>query len=310
MVSTSKIVGASTVAAFALTAVVCMRGSTQDVGAGVARAPNSAVTKMATSQLKNVNPAALANVGKAVTQLVGPNASPKEYRKLAQEVACMTATKDKNLFLRNAACANVEWYGPNRNLFLPGKKEVVPDHLKGELPGDFGFDPFNLGQDDLEERAKEELYHGRWAMLGAAGILATDVLAKSGVPIEAKWWNVGKNLLDGQPIDYLGNPGFVHASSVGAIFAVQFFLMASAEVYRGWYESEEGSQGMYPGGAFDPLGFAKDENKAKELKIKEIKNGRLAMLAMLGFYTQAFTTGKTPLENLADHIANPIANHI
>lgn len=291
---TTKILAAA-VAAFVGVVALSSYDARPRLSAGLAKSmPNQAA-------LGRVKMASLGKAGQLINKLVGPNASPEQYRKLANEVACMSAIQHDNLHLKSHACANVEWYGDSRPSWWPKNKDAVPEHLKGEYAGDFGFDPVGFGTIDLEKRVEEELIHGRWAMLAVPGILVPEILAKTGMNINPEWWNVGIKTIKGQPIDYLGNPGLIHASNVLAILFTQAVLMSTAEVWKGYWQTEPefiDKPLAHPG--FDPLGLAKDPKKFAELKVKEVKNGRLAMLAMLGFYAQAFNTGKTPLANLAD----------
>lgn len=64
------------------------------------------------------------------------------------------------------------------------------------------------------------------------------------------------------------------------------------------------------GAAFNFMGFGRSANNLRDLQIKEVKNGRLAMIAVLGFGAQAVITRQGPFQNLLDHLSNPAANNI
>merc|ERR1712224_1079256 len=114
-------------------------------------------------------------------------------------------------------------------------------------------------------------------------------------------------------------------ASFGTLLVMQLILMGWAEGRR-WQDIENpgatsnppgnflgleavlGGKGDvgYPGGAFDPAGLSGGRaGQIEELKLKEIKNGRLAMLAYVGITCAYVSTGKGPVQALQYHLSDP-----
>eukprot|EP00208_Stichococcus_sp_RCC1054_P000260 CAMPEP_0206149222 /NCGR_PEP_ID=MMETSP1473-20131121/37664_1 /ASSEMBLY_ACC=CAM_ASM_001109 /TAXON_ID=1461547 /ORGANISM="Stichococcus sp, Strain RCC1054" /LENGTH=311 /DNA_ID=CAMNT_0053546675 /DNA_START=102 /DNA_END=1037 /DNA_ORIENTATION=- len=208
-----------------------------------------------------------------------------------------------------------------------------PEWLDGSLPGDRAFDPLGLAKpsdylqvsvdqldqnkavnkagqvigqfnpisDEVSEQRLQpysevfglqrfretELIHGRWAMLATLGVVVAE--ATTGVA----WQDAGKVELDGA--SYLG---LSLPFTVTQLTWIEAILVGGAEIYRNTEQDIERRQ--YPGGVFDPLDLAGDGGeRAFNLKTAELKHGRLAMVAFLGFSVQALTQGEGALGSLA-----------
>ncbi|XP_021776401.1 chlorophyll a-b binding protein, chloroplastic [Chenopodium quinoa] len=196
---------------------------------------------------------------------------------------------------------------PDRPIWFPGS--TPPPWLDGSLPGDFGFDPLGFGSDPetLKWMVQSELVHCRWAMLGAAGIFIPEFLTKIGILNTPSWYTAGE-------LEYF--------TDTTTLFVIEMVLIGWAEGRR-WADIIKpgcvntdpifpnnkltGTDVGYPGGLwFDPLGWGSGSpQKVKELRTKEIKNGRLAMLAVMGAWFQHIYTGTGPIDNLFAHLADP-----
>jgi light-harvesting complex I chlorophyll a/b binding protein 1 len=181
-------------------------------------------------------------------------------------------------------------------------------------PNRHAQDPLGLGKTEssLERFTEAELMNGRWAMLGVAGALVPEVLGLG------DWWSAPLWAVNGGSPSYLGAP---LPFSLETLLAVEFVAMAGVESLRGG--QEEAVKRKYPGmfflraclksffyffrsqkiqlahasplavstgGPFDPMGLSK--GNIDELKTKELKNGRLAMVAFIGFIGQHAANGE------------------
>lgn len=172
----------------------------------------------------------------------------------------------------------------SRELWYPGASAAP--HLDGSGPVDRGFDPLGLSANPSVRgwMAEAELTNGRWAMAAVAGILFTDLFGLG------DWWTAGAKPT-GLPISTL----------VGVEVAVMAFL--EAKRFESWKKTGYGGvAGIAP---FDPMGM-----DSPEMRVKEVKNARLAMVAFLGFSSVAAVRGEGPLEALKEHLADPKSANI
>ena len=182
------------------------------------------------------------------------------------------------------------------------KQKQKTSYLNGTLPADYGFDP--LGLSDPEGAgafvnpkwlAYSEVIHGRWAMLGAAGCIAPEILASAGAipqsPSEVLWFKSGV-------IPPAGTYERGYWADPFSLFWLEVVAMQFAELKRWQDYRHPGSQGKqyflgmenafngsgdpaYPGGPwFNLFNLGKTEADMKVLKTKEVRR--------MGFFFSSF----------------------
>jgi len=164
------------------------------------------------------------------------------------------------------------------------------------LPFEASFDPAGFAKDaelgDVKRFREAEVMHGRVAMMAVVGYLVTE-----NTPTMAF----------GEDHSIIAN-NMIPEVSLNLIMPL-FLFINFAEAYRankGWVEPSSDTWFMlrdnyYPGDlGFDPLGL-KPTNPVefKAMQEKELSNGRLAMLAAIGFIGQELATGQPVLDSLA-----------
>merc|ERR1719412_1628454 len=188
-----------------------------------------------------------------------------------------------------AATAKAGTYGQNRR---SGVVRCAEGKFAGGLLGgesafssfDYNFDPLGISErcpQFLPWFREAELKHGRVAMLAWVGLVVPEVVRIPGP----------ESCYEASVVD--AHTACVGPDELGPLFQV-FAFCGLIEMLSSFpkYTSREGltllNAGDFRLGAqFLP----KDPEKAKEMKLKELKNGRLAMLAFGGAITQAVLSG-------------------
>jgi len=187
---------------------------------------------------------------------------------------CALRTPSRGLTALRAAATDE----PRMSSAVPFLK--YPEVLDGWVGGEKGFDPLGVSDALPVYLLREaELKHGRVCMLATLGWIATDL----GVRFPS---DVFQDVSTVEAHDRM-----VQAGLMGPFLAT----VGVYEIFGGWL-CLEGLDGKIKRDAGDfYLGknfLPKDEAKEKDMRMKELENGRLAMLAFSGIATAAVLTGK------------------
>jgi hypothetical protein len=165
-----------------------------------------------------------------------------------------------------------------------------PAMLDGSLPGDRGFDPFNLSADAaaLQWYRTAEAKHARLAMLAAVGWPMAELFHKN----FASLFNLKPLLVFQDRVPSVLNggldrtPAAYWAAALGVAFAIETLGLLREQ------SAADKSAAYTPGDlGFDPLNLAGSTTTERKYKAEaELFNGRLAMLGITGYAVQEWWT--------------------
>ena len=155
-----------------------------------------------------------------------------------------------------------------------------PKNLKGYV-GDVGFDPFAFSDFfDIKWLREAEIKHGRASMLATLGFV-----------LQEYWTLPGMTHVTDSNLA----PSVAGVSSMAQIVVwmgvLEFWTNKGNVTMENMFEDPDRVPGEL---GFDPMGLSsgKSQEEKDEMALKEIKNGRLAMLAIGGMIHHNWITGE------------------
>ena len=160
-----------------------------------------------------------------------------------------------------------------------------PAVLDGTLAGDVGFDPlgFAKSQSDLMNYREAEVKHARLAMLAAAGWPLSELFDKK----IALALGMDPLLDGGDRVPSLLNGGLGKISPAYWVGCIG--LAAMVDIF-GTLRMKSDNKDYLPGDFGLRFGYPSSEAGQKRMQLAELKNGRLAMIAIFGFAVQEFVS--------------------